>query len=370
MARLNFRSSNLSTYAQAISSEIDNALRLVSQYIIEGYDASDIKLLISKIASATELFLKRDVFPAKSNKDNFHSFIEELKNHSISQVNVDFIHDIRLLYNNCKHDPNSVVSILQVKELLEKLKLAIVDISTRNVGRVNYPVRATNTRIFWICAWDHYVNGETEVAIFLPGEYDGYLGVPSVDHVSIHGSKWDAFKADLPNSGAVHPHDGLIPEGQLKFWFSEGDCLIPFVFEGEYSSLISCLSNYLKDVDLISGLAREDDPVKLLQAAVMAVSDAYKIDPNASRELQCVRAFTLANRQYAVLPKFNDRIERYISKVVDVIDRSPLLAKSALTGPIWVTKVSYDSNESIYRDDSIKTLIDSKNRIVLGIRKL
>src|SRR3990167_583987 len=119
VARLNFRSSNLSTYAQAISSEIDNALRLVSQYIIEGYDASDIKLLISKIASATELFLKRDVFPAKSNKDNFHSFIEELKNHSISQVNVDFIHYIRLLYNNCKHDPNSVVSILQVKELLD-----------------------------------------------------------------------------------------------------------------------------------------------------------------------------------------------------------------------------------------------------------
>ena len=71
-----------------------------------------------------------------------------------------------------------------------------------------------------------------------------------------------------------------------------------------------------------------------------------------------------------VLPKFNDRIEHYISKVVDVIDQTPLRTKSALTGPIWVTKDTYDSSESIYRDDAIRTLIDSKNRIVLGVRKL
>lgn len=81
-------------------------------------------------------------------------------------------------------------------------------------------------------------------------------------------------------------------------------------------------------------------------------------------------ALALANNQYAVLPKFNDRIEYYISKVVDVIDQAPLQVKSALTGPIWVTKEAYDSSESTYRDDAIRTLIDSKNRIVLGVRKL
>ena len=111
----------MSTYGQAISFEIDNSLRLLSQYIIKGYDDSDIKLLLSKIASATELFLKRDVFPTKSNKDNFYSFIEELKKYSVSQVDVDYIHDIRIAYNNYKHDPNSTVSIIQVKELFEKL---------------------------------------------------------------------------------------------------------------------------------------------------------------------------------------------------------------------------------------------------------
>lgn len=351
-------------------SEIDEALRLLNQYIIEGYDGSDIKNLLSKIASATELFLKRDAFPTKSNRDNFYSFIEELKAHSISQAKVDFIHDIRLAYNYVKHDPNSVISILQVKELLENLKLAVDDTVTCAIGRVGSSVRAATTRVFWICAWDHYTGGETEVTVFLPSEYDGFLGAHSVDHVSIHGLKWDDFKADLPNFGAVHPHDGLIPEGQVKFWLSEGDCLTPFVFEGEYSSLIICLSKYLKDVDLISGLAREDDPVNLLQTAVMAVSDAYANDPKASKELHCACALTLANCQYAILPKFNDRIELYISKVVDLINKTPLSVKSTLTGPIWSTKDSYDSNESIYRDDSIRTLIDSKNRIVLGVRRL
>ena len=256
-------------------SPVDEALRLLNQYIIEGYDESDIKDLLSKIASATELFLKRDVFPSKNNRDNFYSFIEELKIHSISQAKVDFIHDIRLAYNDTKHDPSSVISVLQLKVLLENLKLAVGDIVVAAIGRVSSSVRAATTRVFWVCAWDHYTGGETEVTVFLPSDYDGFLGAHSVDHVSIHGSKWDDFKADIPNFGAVHPHERLIPDGQVKFWLSEGDCLTPFVFEGEYSSLIICLSKYLKDVDRIPSLAREDDPVKLLQTAVMAVSDAY-----------------------------------------------------------------------------------------------
>jgi hypothetical protein len=304
------------------------------------------------------------VFPAKNNRDNFYLFIEELKLHSTSQAKVDFVHNIRLAYNDAKHDPNSALSILQVKALLENLKLVVCDIVISAIGRVGSSVRDATTRVFWICAWDHYTGGETEVTVFLPSEYDGFRGAHSVDHVSIHGLKWDEFKADLPNFGAVYPHEGLIPEGQVKFWFSEGDCLTPFVFEGEYSSLIICLSKYLKDVDLIPGLAREDDPVNLLQTAVMAVSDAYANEPNASKELQYVSAIALANNQYAVLPKFNDRIEHYISKVVDVIDQAPLQVKSALTGPIWVTKEAYDSSESTYRDDAIRTLIDSKNRII------
>lgn len=360
----------MSTYGQVMISSVDEALRLLNQYIIEGCDESDIKDLLSRIASATELFLKRDVFPLKNNRDNFYSFIEELKMHSISQTKVDFIHNIRLAYNDAKHDPNSVISVLQFKVLIENLKLAVGDIVVAAIGRVSSSVRAATTRVFWVCAWDHYAGGETEVTVFLPNDYDGFLGAHSVDHVSIHGLKWDDFKADIPNFGAVHPHEGLIPDGQVKFWLSEGDCLTPFVFEGEYSSLIICLSKYLKDVDLIPGLAREDDPVNLLQTAVMAVSDAYANDPGAPKNLQCVSALTLANNQYAVLPKFNDRIEHFISKVVDVIDQAPLQARSALTGPIWVTKEAYDSNESPYRDDSIGILIDSKNRVVLGVRKL
>lgn len=353
-----------------MASEVDDALQLLNKYMIEGYDASDIKSLLSKVASATELFLKRDVFPTKNNRDNFYSFIEELKLHSISQAKVDLIHKIRTTYNDAKHDPNSFVSILQVKRLLENLKLALGDILIYDIGRSNSSIRAATTRVFWICAWDHYVGGETEVTIFLPSEYDGFLGAHSLDHLSIYGSKWDNFKVDLPNFGAVHSHEGLIPKGQVKFWLSEGDCLTPFVFEGEYNSLIICLSNYLKDVDLISGLAREDDPLNLLQTAVMAVSDAYANDHRASKVNQNANALALANNQYAVLPKFNDRIERYISKVVDIIEQVPLHVKSALTGPIWITKDAYNSNDSTYRDDAIRTLIDSKNRIVLGFRKL
>jgi hypothetical protein len=360
----------MSTYGQAMVAEVDESLQLLNKYMIVGYEGSDIKNLLSKIASTTELFLKRDVIPTKSNRDNFYSFVEELKAYSISQAKVDFVHNIRLAYNDAKHDPNSVISALQVKKLLEDLTSTIDDILTAGIGRVNSSVRAATTRVFWICAWDHYVGGETEVTVFLPSEYDGFLGAHSVDHVSIHGLNWDDFIADLPNFGSVCPHEGLIPNGQVNFWLSEGDCLTPFVFEGEYNSLIICLSKYLKDVNLVPGLAREDDPVNLLQTAVMAVSDAYANDPSADKEAQCASALSMANKQYALLPKFNNRIKHYISRIVDVVDKVPLHVKSALSGPIWITKESYDSDESNYRDDDIRTLVDSKNRVVLGVRRL
>jgi hypothetical protein len=182
--------------------------------------------------------------------------------------------------------------------------------------------------------------------------------------------KWDEFKTDLPNFGAVHKYEDLISKEQVDFWFSQGDCLTPLVFEGEYKSLIVCLSKYLKDVNLLPGLAREDDKAKLLQTAVMAVSDAYANNPSNSKENQSVYALTLANSQYAILPKFNDRILFFIQKVIDLVDKAPTDVKSSLTGPIWTSKDAYDRNTSIYRDDTIRTLIDSSNRIVLGIQNV
>lgn len=360
----------MSTYGYGMISEIDDALNLIKYYTINGYSDSDIKNIFSKVASATELFLKRDAYPNKSDRDNFYSFIEELRNNGISQERVDFIHDIRMEYNNAKHNPNKVASIVEVKKLLLNLRLAIADIAALSIGRVASPIRVATTRVFWICAWDHYTGGATEVTIFLPSEYDGWLGAYSIDQVFIHGMKWDEFKTDLPNFGVVHKHEELISKEQVDFWFSQGDCLTPLVFEGEYKSLIVCLSKYLKDVDLLPGLAREDDKVKLLQTAVMAVSDAYANNPSDSKEKQSVYALTLANSQYAILPKFNDRILFFIQKVIDLVDKVPVDVKSSLTGPIWTSKEAFDRNTSIYRDDTTRILIDPSNRIVLGIQNV
>ena len=357
----------MSTYGQAFISEINESLQLLSQLTIQGYENTDIKSILNKVASSTELFLKREVFPAKSNRDNFFSYINELKYHSIRTEKVDFIHDVRLAYNESKHDPNFVISAIRVNATLQNLLLSIQDIVAAGIGRVNTAVRAENSRVFWICAWDHYTGGETEVVVFLPSDYDGFLGAKSLDRVSIHGLKWDEFKSDLPNFGVMNSHEGLIPEGQVEFWLSEGDCLTPFVFEGEYNSLIICLSKYLKNVELIPGLAREDDATNLLQTAVMAVCDAYASNPTATKEEQRANALSLANSQYAVLPKFNDRIEIYLDKIIGVIDSAPSDVKSTLTGPIWIAAEAYSENESTYRDESIRVLVDSKNRVALGV---
>jgi len=360
----------MTSYGVNVLKEISDIEGGLQKMLISGYDKDALKNSISKLAAKIETYLKRDVFPNKSNRDNLYSFIEELKNYSITDSLIQHFHNIRQTYNDAKHEPDMDFLITDIVKKASNARQTIETINRLALGRTCEAIQKSTTRVFWVCAWDHYTRGQTEVTIFLPSEYDGYLGAYALDMVLIDALKWDEFKQSLPNYGVVLPHEDWIPKGQTDFWISESDCLTPFVFEGEYKSLLISLAKFERVEDLLLGLSRADSGSNLIQSCVLACVDAFSQEPDNNHETQILLAIKIANAQYAVPEKENDRLRKFTEKVVTLIEMIPSSYRGHLTGPIWTTSDEFDKIDDYARDNEIYTLIDKVNRVVLGFRKL
>ncbi|WP_320201870.1 hypothetical protein RMR16_015150 [Agrobacterium sp. rho-13.3] len=359
----------MNTYGNSIVNETEKSVKRLRDYINEDYLIKCFADAVVDCARNIEVFLKRYAFPLKSSNDNFYNFIEELRSSGIDALRVDALHNLRKEYNNIKHDPSYIVSALSTIRLLEEVKLTLEDINGAALGHVGEPVQGTASRVFWICSWDHYVGGETEVSIFLPSRYDGYLGAHALDRVSIKGSKWDDFIRDISERGSVHPWEGHIDEAQVRVWQNEGDCLTPFVFEGEYKTLINVLSRYVKDVDLIPGLAREDDQASLLQASAMIVIDSFAQSPFLGPADRLSQVMLLASQEYGILERFAPRVRPFAERLIAMIEDAPSATWTVLSGPVVVDRDRYNDIQAETCDDAMLALIDSMNRIVLGTRR-
>ena len=358
----------MTTYGEQMHKDMCAVSDKLKKMLIDGYDNEAVNDCLISAAAKVETFLKRDVFPWKNNRDVLYSFIEELKNNAVSDTLVSYFHDLRDKYNLAKHEPSNPVSIVKIISIFEQATKTIVKINDLALGRTSDPIRKSTARLFWICAWDHYTSGQTEVTIFLPTEYNGYLGAPAIDMVLIDASMWDEFKHELPLIGSVHPHEDWIPEGQTKFWLSESDCLKPFVFEGEYKSLLSCLAKYERVEDLIKGLSRADSSMNLLISGALAASDAFAQDVCRSTDGQIEAVIKIANQQYAVPEKENGRLKCLVTKIVILIENLPEAYRGHLSGPVWVSFDQAAALDTYVRDDEIYTMVDKQNRIVLALK--
>ncbi|MGO2353343.1 MAG: hypothetical protein ACTH58_01265 [Marinomonas foliarum] len=357
----------MASYGEKTIREVSELEGLLRQSVIDGYSQDELRAHVSNAAAKLELFLKRDVFPLKSNRANFVEFIDELKKHIANQSLIDNLHDLRKLYNKAKHDPNYTVEVSDAIKAVSSSIPTLVEICRLSLGQTNSPIRAAATRIFWICGWDHYIHGETEVAVFLPSKYDGFLGAKSLDCVNIVGLKWDSFKNELPLFGKVHPYADWIPKGQTDFWFSEGDCLTPLVFEGEYKALLSCLAKYENEAQgRLPGLNRTDSSQSLYQSCVLATIDIAVSSPMNLRS-QSSAIVNLVNSQYAVPASENQRVENFVNQILDLVEEIPSASISALTGPFWVKPEELQSTDTYALDERIHTAVDKKNRLLLGV---
>jgi hypothetical protein len=191
--------------------------------------------------------------------------------------------NLRLAYNAAKHDPNTSVKLLDSIEVIRSAHETAQEIVWRGIGLCTSRVKPNADRVFWIAAWDHYIGGDTEVHVILPGESEHWLRPPMFDVVYINLAEWDQIKSKLSIVGVLKDGKGLIPYPQYVSFQSDGDFLQAMVFEGDYRQLISVLAQHEKRQELIPGLNRHDTGQSMILAYRLRQSmfwNPYRVFPN------------------------------------------------------------------------------------------
>lgn len=359
----------MSTYGKKILNQLADSEKFIRKLAIDGYDQDEIKHALSKVAALVELHLKRDVFPAKSSRDNFASFIDALSSHLSDASVVTNLHAVRLLYNKAKHDPNTFIDLSEALSVVSAVRESLEKVHALSIGQINVAIRHAAKRIFWICGWDHLIHAETEVTIFLPSEYDGFLGAHSIDLIHINALDWDNFKNDLKNFGNVHHYKDWIPKEQTDFWFSEGDCLTPLVFEGEYKAVIVCAARYKSSkTGRLPGLNRTDSSQYLFQSCVLAAID--HVDNLSDMHFKIDNMASTVMNEYAVDTTEVGRVKSFLKEIANLIYNVPIHLRPSLTGPYWITPDELHQIDKYSVNQIIHSAIDKQNRFVIGVRKL
>lgn len=126
---------------------------------------------VKSLGGEVEAFLKDAVYLNRSNNQSFYHLINNLAATGINAQAIADLHDLRVLYNDFKHDPLFQGDLMATLQILKKVRMAIEEIKAVSLGQVNAQASETTTRTVWIAAWDDYVGGMTEISVFLPN-YD------------------------------------------------------------------------------------------------------------------------------------------------------------------------------------------------------
>ena len=169
----------MATYGDVFLEDYRASLDALSRLSHDTYTDQDVRDLASKIGMKTELYLKSTVLPAKNPRDNFVSFINDLSYLGVDQNHIVWFHDLRQIYNKAKHDPNAQVTLIETTEVVQNAQKTAKLIVANSLGDSVRRVRSTATRIYWIAAFDHYIDGDTEIHIIIPGESEHWLGPPT-----------------------------------------------------------------------------------------------------------------------------------------------------------------------------------------------
>ena len=258
----------------------ENVVRWASQadrLAAYGFELSQARELILTIGARTEIFMKTAVLPNASPKQDFGGCINGLKTLEVSKSDRVTLHDLRTLYNNSKHDPSCVPSVLALQGIIPRVSDIFRRLAQTNVGLLNVEISVRHHQIFWIAAWDHFIGGDSEVHVIAPAR-SGWP--PDLDLVYVDISSWDQIKAILSTLGTLRPGRDLIPEQVHKSFMEDYDFHEAIVFEGAFRDLIAVLATYERREDLLPGLRREDDLQAMMQAFVLASIDVASQTPH------------------------------------------------------------------------------------------
>ncbi len=302
------------------------------------YVEDDIRQKISFLGGKLELFLKTIAFPTESSNGNLISFISKAKDQGLPTSEFQDLDAFRKLYNLAKHEPNASISLIETIKVITAAKVGVEKLVSLNLGLTSLAVCPQSKRVFWIAAWDHFVGGDTEIHIIIPGVSDHWLGPPTMDYIYINIPDWDSFKSDLKAIGGLHSGSGLIPDKQIELFKSDSDFLDALVYEGEYRDLLVTASKYECRQNLLSGLNRGDSSFSMLLALLLALIDVI---PTANFSDLASAVKTQAVTLYAV-PESNPTLDDKIDLLVTMVENVPESLRSDIKGPLWLNTERFD----------------------------
>jgi len=167
------------TRGDEIVSAIEVALADLRHVSHGSYQRQDISRIIDPLGSRLECFLRIAAWPGSSRRENFYDLIERARSAGLAVDRVDQLHRLRTTYNRSKHEPTAALLLGEVIESVRDGSLAMQALIALGIGVVNAPFQRELNYHLWVGFWDHYVGGETEVSVMLPG--DNWTGVGTLD---------------------------------------------------------------------------------------------------------------------------------------------------------------------------------------------
>jgi len=328
----------MATYGEKLLAELEDAKATLLKLTHVDYEPTQIRDVLSTVGAKFEIFLKSVALPGRNPRNTFEWFIDELENAPIDQPFRDKLHALRRKYNDAKHNPAIVIPLLDAIQIVEDARTAIDEITKKGVGSVAAVVSPHMQRVFWIAVWDHYIGGDSEVHVILPGESEHWLGPPTFDIIYVSMSGWDLVAASLPLVGTFKSGKGLIPDAQYGAFKSDSDFLGAWVFEGDYRSLITTLAQHELRQELIPGLNRHENSGSMILAFLLASVDVVggvAVPKDLASEI--IKQVTSV---YAVPLDF--RHSQYLAdNLSEMFQKIPHAEWARISGPVWMRESGY-----------------------------
>jgi hypothetical protein len=358
-----YKGQTMATYLEHLLQKFDSATLEVRELSRNDYTFNDVKNIVVICSSELEIFLKLAAFPSQNQRYNFVQFIDELLTVGVSQIDIDTLHELRLAYNALKHNPMYEPQLLEVENLIKRVKSSLMKLITFSFGRISEQVAIRHRRILWFFAWDHFIGGDTEVSIMIPSMADE-LPLP-LDDIYINMSDWYTVKSELISVGSVAFGKELFPERVYEFYSNESDFLAAGIFEGEYKDLIKTFAKYELRQDLISGLNRHDSFFSMFQASILAmveVASTFETEP--TKENLQIEILNCCVDNYAV-PSEYQHLSKFVDSLTNLLKQLDFSLWKVLSGPTWISKLSFDIEKkyALVINNELNILFD-KNGIV------
>jgi hypothetical protein len=321
--------------------EFDGLKEQVLQLSHSQHSPSDVSDIISVAGAKAEVFLKAVALPGRNNRDTFETFINALTPQGLAKPDVDNLHTLRKRWNDAKHDPATVIEILEALQILIDARSSIESIVNLGLGRVADAAAPYTKRVFWLAMWDHIIGADTEVHVILPGVSGDWLGPPTFDQIYLDAFRIEEMLDDLRHHGRLMAGKGIIPDTQIESFRDDSDFRGAWVFEGEYRPLITTLANYEKRQDLIPGLNRHDSGASMLIAFLMATLDVAVATRSSGNVLRN-EVEKQAALGYGVPSKMPSSVT-YAGEMAELVEQLPQVDWAKLRGPLFLSKSEYDA---------------------------